>query len=45
MNITMLKGKIHRATVTAAEVDYVGSITIDADLMDAAGILEYEKVS
>ena len=45
MVITMLKGKIHRATVTAAEVDYVGSITIDADLMDAAGILEYEKVA
>ena len=45
MVITMLKGKIHRATVTTAEVDYVGSITIDADLMDAAGILEYEKVA
>lgn len=44
MNITMLKGKIHRATVTQAELDYVGSITIDEDLMDAAGILEYEKV-
>ena len=40
----MLKGKIHRATVTQAEVDYIGSITIDQDLMDAAGILEYEKV-
>ena len=45
MDLTMLKGKIHRATVTAAEVDYVGSITIDRDLMDAAGILEYEKVA
>ncbi len=44
MNITMLKGKIHRATVTQAALDYVGSITIDEDLMDAAGILEYEKV-
>ncbi|MCD7980930.1 MAG: aspartate 1-decarboxylase [Clostridiales bacterium] len=44
MNITMLKGKIHRAAVTQAELDYVGSITIDEDLMDAAGILEYEKV-
>ncbi|MCD8301356.1 MAG: aspartate 1-decarboxylase [Clostridiales bacterium] len=44
MNITMLKGKIHRATVTEADVDYVGSITIDQDLMDAAGVLEYEKV-
>lgn len=45
MNITMLKSKIHRAKVTQAEVDYVGSITIDSDLLDAAGILEYEKVS
>lgn len=45
MELTMLKGKIHRATVTAAEVDYVGSITIDADLLDAAGILEYERVA
>ena len=42
--ITMLKGKIHRATVVQAELDYVGSITVDADLLDAAGILEYEKV-
>ena len=40
----MLKGKIHRATVTQAELDYVGSITVDMDLLDAAGILEYEKV-
>ena len=45
MNITMLKGKIHRATVIEAEVDYVGSITIDAELMEAAGIMEYEKVA
>lgn len=45
MNITMLKGKIHRATVLQAELDYVGSITIDEDLLDAAGILEYEKVA
>lgn len=44
MTIEMLKGKIHRATVVQAELDYVGSITIDEDLMDAAGILEYEKV-
>ena len=44
MVLDMLKGKIHRATVTQAEVDYIGSITIDQDLMDAAGILEYEKV-
>ena len=40
----MLKGKIHRATVVQAALDYVGSITIDEDLMDSAGILEYEKV-
>ncbi len=41
---TMLKGKIHRATVVQAELNYVGSITVDADLMDAAGIYEYEQV-
>ncbi len=40
----MLKSKIHRAVVTQAELDYIGSITIDEDLLDAAGILEYEKV-
>lgn len=40
----MLKGKIHRATVVQAELDYVGSITVDKDLMDAAGIREYEQV-
>lgn len=44
MLITMLKGKIHRATVTQAELDYVGSITIDEELLEASGILEYEKV-
>lgn len=44
MTITMLKSKIHRATVTEARVDYVGSITIDEDLLDESGILEYEKV-
>lgn len=44
MTIEMLKGKIHRATVVQAELDYVGSITVDSDLLDAAGILEYEKV-
>ena len=44
MNIKMLKAKIHRATVTQAELNYVGSITIDADLMEQAGILEYEQV-
>ena len=44
MTLTMLKSKIHRATVTQAELDYVGSITVDADLLESAGILEYEKV-
>ena len=44
MYLQMLKGKIHRATVIQAELNYVGSITIDEDLLDAAGILEYEKV-
>lgn len=44
MMLNMLKGKIHRATVKQAEVDYIGSITIDSELMEAAGILEYEKV-
>ncbi|SER75391.1 aspartate 1-decarboxylase [Lachnobacterium bovis] len=44
MNLTMLKGKIHRAVVTQAALDYVGSITIDADLLEAAGINEYEMV-
>src|SRR5919106_470975 len=44
MQRTMLKSKIHRATVTDANVDYVGSITIDTDLMMAADILPYEKV-
>jgi aspartate 1-decarboxylase len=44
MFITMLKGKIHRAVVSQAELDYVGSITVDEDLLDAAGIMEYEKV-
>ena len=44
MTVEMLKGKIHRATVIQAALDYVGSITVDQDLLDAAGILEYEKV-
>ncbi len=44
MNITMLNSKIHRASVTEAKLDYVGSITIDSSLLNAAGILEYEKV-
>lgn len=44
MQLTMLKGKIHRAIVKQAELNYVGSITIDPELMEAAGILEYEQV-
>lgn len=44
MEIEMLKGKIHRATVTQAELDYVGSITVDEALLGAAGIREYQKV-
>ena len=42
---TLLGGKIHRATVTQANLNYVGSITVDVDLLDAAGILVNEKVS
>ena len=44
MQLTMLKGKIHRAVGKQAELSYVGSITVDPDLLDAAGILEYEQV-
>jgi aspartate 1-decarboxylase len=44
MIIEILKSKIHRATVTQAELSYVGSITVDEDLMDAANIIAYEKV-
>lgn len=44
MQITMLKGKIHRAIVKQAELNYVGSITVDPELMEQAGILEYELV-
>ena len=39
----MLKGKIHRATVIQAELDYVGSITVDEELLEAAGILDMKK--
>ena len=42
MTLEMLKGKIHRAVVTQAELDYVGSITVDEELLNASGILEYE---
>ena len=44
MNRTMLKSKIHRATITASDLHYVGSITIDQDLLDAADIREHEQV-
>lgn len=44
MLVTMLKGKIHRAVVKQAELNYVGSITVDPELMKAAGIYEYELV-
>ena len=44
MQIELLKSKIHRAVVTEADLNYVGSITIDEDLMEAANIIENEKV-
>jgi len=44
MKITVVKSKIHRVKVTGAELNYIGSITIDQDLMDAANIVEGEKV-
>lgn len=44
MYLKMLKSKIHRATVTGANLDYEGSITIDEDLLEAAGILVFEQV-
>ncbi|ALO25919.1 aspartate 1-decarboxylase [Leptospira borgpetersenii serovar Ballum] len=45
MQITVMKGKIHRATVTDADLNYEGSLTVDMDLVDAAGMRVYEKVS
>ncbi|MCW2990091.1 MAG: aspartate 1-decarboxylase [Solirubrobacterales bacterium] len=45
MNRTMLKSKIHRATVTDCDLHYVGSITIDPELLDAADIMEFEQVA
>jgi aspartate 1-decarboxylase len=44
MTRTMLKSKIHRATITDCDLHYVGSITVDADLLEAADILEHEQV-
>jgi aspartate 1-decarboxylase len=45
MNRTMLKSKIHRATVTDCDLHYVGSITVDPELLEAADILEFEQVA
>ncbi len=44
MTVEVIKSKIHRATITAADLNYIGSITIDEDLMDAANLIENEKV-
>ena len=44
MLLTMMKAKLHRATVTQADLDYEGSISIDRDLLDASGILPHEQV-
>jgi aspartate 1-decarboxylase len=44
LNITLLKAKIHRATVTETELDYMGSVSIDSLLMEAAGLYEYERI-
>ena len=44
MLLTMLKAKLHRATVTGADMDYEGSIAIDSELLDASGILPHEQV-
>ena len=44
MNVEIVKSKIHRVKVTGADLNYIGSITIDKDLMDAANILEGEKI-
>ena len=44
MDIEILKSKIHRITITEANLNYVGSLTLDEDLMDAANMIEYEKV-
>ncbi|HKK64099.1 MAG TPA: aspartate 1-decarboxylase, partial [Bacteroidales bacterium] len=44
MNIEVVKSKIHRASITEADLNYIGSLTIDEDLMDAANLIENEKV-
>jgi len=45
MQIQLLKSKVHRATITESNIDYIGSLTLDEDLMDAAGMVENEKVA
>jgi aspartate 1-decarboxylase len=44
MNIELVKSKLHRVTITEANLNYIGSLTIDEDLMDAANLIEYEKI-
>lgn len=44
MNISILKSKVHRAVITEANLNYVGSLTLDEDLMEAAGMIEHEKI-
>ena len=44
MTVTLLKSKLHRIVVTESKLDYTGSLTLDEDLMDAVGILNYEKL-
>ena len=44
MNIEVVKSKLHRVTITEADLNYIGSITIDEDLMEAANLIEFEKV-
>lgn len=45
MQIEVLKSKVHRAVITEADLSYVGSLTLDEDLMDAANMIEYEKIA
>lgn len=45
MQIEVLKSKVHRAVITEADLNYVGSLTLDEDLMDAANMIEYEKIA
>jgi aspartate 1-decarboxylase len=44
MQIQILKSKVHRAVITEANLNYIGSLTLDEDLMDAANLIEYEKI-